>query len=223
MPFAQHPHRLFKVFAQKVGHQKDDAPLGNHPAEIVESGRDIGLSLTWLEVKQLANQAQDMSHPFPWGNKQLNAVCKQNQADLVIVLDGGKCQKRAQLGRHLVLHFFVAAKRTGRRQVHHKNDGQLTLFLKTLHVGMPHACGHVPVYRAHLVTRLVFAHLVELHALPLENALILAGQNIIHGFAGVNLEVSNFLSEFFGDHGTSTVSKIFWTKSSEVFSSASAS
>ena len=45
---------------------------------------------------------------------------------------------------------------------------------------MVHPRGDVPVNRAHVVAGLVFAHLVEVHALALEDGMVLARERFGH-------------------------------------------
>ena len=56
-----------------------------------------------------------------------------------------------------------------RREVDHEHHGHLALFDEHLHEGVVHARRHVPVDRAHVVARLVLAHLAEREPLPLED------------------------------------------------------
>jgi len=45
---------------------------------------------------------------------------------------------------------------------------------------------------------LIFAHLVEVHATPLEDGVVLAGHEVFHQAEGANLDVPDFLEELEG-------------------------
>src|ERR1700722_16435448 len=66
---------------------------------------------------------------------------------------------------------------------------------------MIHPRRHVPVNRADFVARLVFAHLLEIHPLPLEHAMVLAAHCFGNRARGAQLDLPDFLEDFAGDHG----------------------
>ena len=71
----------------------------------------------------------------------------------------------------------IAAEFPRRAHIHHQHDRQLALLGEFLHERIPvHLAEprrHVPVDRAHLVARRVFAHLLEVHPAALEDAPVL--------------------------------------------------
>jgi hypothetical protein len=60
----------------------------------------------------------------------------------------------------------------GGREVHEEHHGHLALLGEHLHVGLVHARRDVPVDEAHVVARLVLAHLAEGHAAALEDGVV---------------------------------------------------
>ena len=164
-----------------------------------------------------------MGGTFTRWHEQFNVIRKDNQADLVIVLDSREGNEGTEFRRHLIFHAFRTAEGARGREVHQEHHGQFAFFDEALHVGVPHAGGNIPVDRAHLVAELVFTHLVKLHTTALEDTMVFPGKRVIDGFAGVDLEVADFFRQLFGNHGTLTDSRMRVTMSSEVFSSASAS
>ena len=127
------------------------------------------------------------------------------------------------LGCYLVLGFLNTAKRPACRQIHEKHDGELPLFDEALHIRVTHAGGYIPINGTNLIAGSVFANFIKLHPPTFEDTLVFSGKDVVNRFAGIDFDVTNFLCQFFGNQGTSTVSNICFTISSDVFSSASAS
>jgi hypothetical protein len=66
---------------------------------------------------------------------------------------------------------------------------------------MTHAGRDVPVDGADVVSGLVFPDFLEGDASALENAVIFAAENILHGPAGPELETANLAENIAGKHG----------------------
>ena len=61
-----------------------------------------------------------------------------------------------------------------------EHDGELALFDEALDERLARAGGHVPVDGAHVVARLVLAHVGELDAAALEGRVVLSGEQPLH-------------------------------------------
>ena len=81
-------------------------------------------------------------------------------------------------------HAAEARRGAGVDQQHHR---QLALLGVALHVRLAGPRRHVPVDGAHLVAGLIEPHLGELHPAPLEDALVLAGEEVRHEVADVRI------------------------------------
>src|SRR5690348_16685478 len=65
---------------------------------------------------------------------------------------------------------------------------------------MIHARGNVPIDSADVIAGCVFAHLVEIHALALEDGVICPRERFGHDAVRAQLKLADFLEDFAGDH-----------------------
>ena len=69
---------------------------------------------------------------------------------------------------------------------------------------MIHPRRDVPIDGPDIISRLVFAHLVEIHPLALEDAVILARQRLAHEAVGANLNLPDLLEDLARNHSYGT-------------------
>ena len=93
------------------------------------------------------------------------------------------------------------AEKPGAAHVHHQHEGQLAFLDELLDKRMVHPRRHVPIDGADFVARLVFAHLLEIHPLALEDAMVLAAQRLGHQPGGAQLDLPDFFENLARDHG----------------------
>ncbi|MPN01076.1 hypothetical protein SDC9_148276 [bioreactor metagenome] len=117
----------------------------------------------------------------------------------------------------------MGPKNTRTADIHNQHQGELPLFYKLLDERMVHPGGDIPVNGTDLVPGLILAHLVKVHSLALEHAVILSRQRFTDQAVGANFNLPDFLENLAWNHGTGNWSKIFWITVSLVISSASAS
>src|SRR5262249_57354495 len=83
-------------------------------------------------------------------------------------------------------------------QQHHR---QLALLDEALDERVAHAGGDVPVDGADVVAGLVLADLLEGDAGALEDAVVLAAEQVLDGPAGPQLQAADLADDFAGEHG----------------------
>src|SRR5215469_564235 len=97
------------------------------------------------------------------------------------------------------------------RNIHHQHHRELALLGEHLHEHVVHPRGHVPVDNPDLVSGLVLAHLRKRHPPPLEDRVVLPGEEIGHHLARGDLQLADALDEVLrkqaAAQGTSTRSK----------------
>ena len=98
----------------------------------------------------------------------LHLVRKEDDANLIVVLDGREGDGGSYLGHHVTLHLHLRTKIQRAADVDQQHDGQFALFLKDLHVGTVEAGGYIPVDVTHVVTILILTNFAERHSPTLE-------------------------------------------------------
>ena len=68
---------------------------------------------------------------------------------------------------------------------------------------MVHPSGDVPINGADFIPGLILAHLVKIHPLTFEYAVVLARERFAHEPVGADLDLADFLDDFAGNHGFS--------------------
>ena len=71
---------------------------------------------------------------------------------------------------------------------------------------MIHAGGNIPIDGAHFITGLILTHFFEIHPLPFENAMVLAGESFANEPVGANFDLADFFKNFARNHGRSILS-----------------
>ena len=118
----------------------------------------------------------------------LDAAPHQQERHAVVVPLRRESQHRAQLGRQLALLDARGAEAHRARHVHHQHHRELALLDEALDERLAEAGRHVPVDVAHLVPGDVAAHLLELDAPPLEDALGVAREEVRDEMPAADLE-----------------------------------
>ena len=142
-----------------------------------------------------------MAAAFARRNEFFNFVGKKNQADFVIVPNRRECEYGGDFRRKFALGLVTRAKQAGPAYVHDEHERELALLDELLDERMVHARGDVPVNRAHVVAGLVFAYLVEVHTLALEDGMVLARERFGHDAVRAQLDLPDFFKNLAGNHG----------------------
>ena len=133
-----------------------------------------------------------MRSAFFGRNKKFNTVGEENEADLVVVTNRAEGEQTGDLRRQLTLGLGNAPEISGGADVNNEHDGKLAFFGKFFHKRGAHARRHIPVDRADLVPRLIFAHVFKIHPAPFEHAVVIAGEGGLDQAACFYFESADF-------------------------------
>src|SRR5262249_23187064 len=103
-----------------------------------------------------------------------------------------------------------------------EQDRELALLEIPLDVRGPQARGDVPIDGAHVVARLVLAHLGELDPAAAKGARVFPRHDVAHQVAGGDLDPPDLARGLLGRHGPGAASKMRWSRASGPMFSASA-
>src|SRR6185436_6553580 len=99
----RYSERAAEIGAEEVGHQENDAALGDGALQVLERGGDVGAATLRREVEHLAHDAQDVVLPLAGPEELLDPVAEGDETDPVVVLDRREGQNRADLRLDLAL------------------------------------------------------------------------------------------------------------------------
>ena len=133
-----------------------------------------------------------MAAAFAGRNEFLHLVAEEDETDLVVVADGGEGEHRGDLRREFSFGLVARAEQARTAHVHDEHEREFAFLDEFLDERMIHPRGDVPVNRAHIIAGLVFAHLVEVHALALEDGMILARERFGHDEVRAQLDLPDF-------------------------------
>lgn len=189
--FAKNLESVFEAFVQEVAHYHDHGATVQNLARVFQGHLRVGAVVFWLKVKDFADQAEHMLAAFFGRNEEFHLVGVNEEADLVVVLDGGKGEKCRE-GRHdFAFHLLSASEFGTATGVDHQKHGHFAFFDKLLHIRRAGSCGHVPVDGAHVVARHVFADFAELHTVPLEGTVVGAGHHGVECAADAEFDAAD--------------------------------
>ena len=186
-----------------VGDEKRRASFLERVGKVSQHCGDVCATVFGGEIEQLADDEQDVAATLLRRDEFLNLVGEEYHTNLVVVLNCRKCQCGGNLGNHLALVYAHCAEVAAARYIDKQHDGQLTLLLVDFHIGMVVACGDVPVDVADVVAILIFAHLRECHATPLEGRVVFAREYVLGQSTGLYLDFADLFQQFISIHNQS--------------------
>ena len=104
---AQHAECVFKTFVQEVAHHDDDGLAVQNLAGVFEGDLRVGAVVLRLEVKNFANEAKHVLAAFFGRDEQFDLVGVNEEADFIVVLDGGKGEESRERCHDFAFHLLA--------------------------------------------------------------------------------------------------------------------
>ena len=190
-------HGVLETFlVDEVGQDKCRATAFHHIRQIFQSQTDVRPPAFRMKIYQFADDVKYMLTSLLGRNKLLNPVRKEDDTNLVIILNGRECQCSGNFRHHILLHLLYRTELQTTGNIYQQHHCQFALLLKHLDVRLVEAGGHIPVNVAYVIAKLILAHLGECHTSTLEGRVILPGKDIVGQSARLYLNLTDFLQKF---------------------------
>ena len=176
---------------EKIADQEHDPAPAQHALFLLEHGGEIAATVARPGRDHLAHHAQDMLPALARGEPQAGLLAEQGQAHTILRLQRSEAHQRAELRRRLALGPLPAAEVHRAALVDDQVHHEFALFRIRLDEGLAGARGHVPIDAAHVVARLVGAHLLELESRAAEGAAIAARKRRAHHAVRADLNLTH--------------------------------
>ena len=178
-------------------HHDGSVPLEADGA--AEGLRHIGALGRRLVEEDFADQAEGVASAASGRNEEFVPVSEEQEADLVVVLNGTEREDCSNFSREFPFG-SGGAENAGGADVNKQKKSEFAFFGELFDVSLPadfsNARGDIPLDEADLVPRLVFADLFKVHAPAFEHAPVLAREGCGHGVARPQLDPADALEDF---------------------------
>ena len=152
----------------------------------------LGLLADRLKIDKLPDDPQDMGQSFFWRNEFFDLIAEKDHPDFIIVLDRAKGKNSCDLGDHFLFQLMLCSELIGTAHIDQEHHGQFAFFIKNLNEGMIKTSGNIPVNASDIIAELVFPDFTESHSLPFEDAVVVAGKDLIRQAPCFNFDLPNF-------------------------------
>ena len=187
---AENLERVFEAFVQEVAHHDDHGAAVQNFAGVFESDLRVGAVMLRLEVKDFADEAKHVLAAFLRRDEQFDLVGVNEEADFVIVLDGGEREERSERCHDFAFHLLTGTEFRAAGRIDHEEHGHFAFFDEFFDVRRAGSGGHVPVDGAHVVAGHVFADFAEFHAVPFEGAVVSSGHHSVERAANAEFNAA---------------------------------
>ncbi len=123
---------------------------------------------------------------------------KRRRPDLIVVADGAESEKARHFRRKLTFGLRNASKTSRRADIDDENDSKFAFFSEFFHVSGAEPRGHVPINGTDFIARLIFADVLEIHAAPFKDAVIIPSERCLDQTFGLDFERADLLQNLGG-------------------------
>ena len=179
MALAENLESVFETFVQEIAHHDDHGAAVQNLTGVFEGDLRIGAVMLRLEVKNFADETKHVLAAFFGRDEQFDLVGVNEEADFVIVLDGGKGEECRERCHDFAFHLLAGTEFRAAGRIDHEEHGHFTFFDELFDVRRACSGGHVPVNGADVVAWHVLADFAEFHAVAFEGAVVSSGHHSV--------------------------------------------
>ena len=187
---AENLESIFETFVQEVAHHDDYGAAVQNLAGVFEGDLRVGAVVLRLEVKNFADEAKHVLAAFLRRDEQFDLVGVNQQADLVVILDGGKGEESRERCHDFAFHLLAGTEFRAAGCIDHEEHGHFAFFDEFFDVRRACSGGHVPVNGTDVVAWHVFADFAEFHAVPFEGAVVSSGHHSVERAANAEFDAA---------------------------------
>ncbi len=133
-----------------------------------------------------------MAFAFSGAHVFLHAIGEEREADFIVVALGGERQRGGHFGGEFLFGLVATAEPPRRADIHQQHHRQLAFLHELFHKRLVQSRGDVPIDIAHLIARLILAHLIKIHSLPAKYTPVLTDHYIAHQPLSADFNLANF-------------------------------
>ena len=145
-------------------------------------------------MQNIAHHAQHVALAFAGAHVFFHVIGEERESDFVIVALGDEGQRGGHFAGEFLFGLIATAEPSRRADVHQQHHRQLAFLHELFYKWLVQSRGDVPIDIAHLIARLIFAHLIEIHPLPTKYTAVLADHYIAHEPLGADFDATKFCS-----------------------------
>ena len=181
------------MLVEEVAQHEGNATPLDSPRHVFKGIGDVRLLTLGLVVKEFANDIKDVFATFLGWDELLYLIREEDDAYLVVVLNGRESKRGSNLSYHITLKLLDGTEVEASADVNQQHNCQFAFLLEDFDVRLSETSRHVPLDVANVVAVLVLAHFGESHAAPLEGRMILACKDIAAQTSSLNLNLPDLL------------------------------
>jgi len=183
----------------EIREQHHDGPVSLKTESGAKRLGYVGVVGCGLEEEDFADEAEGVASTASGWDEEFVTVGEEEEADLVIVLDGAEGEDCREFSGKFAFG-AGGAENAGGADVDEQQEGEFTFFRELFDIGFASdfsdARGDIPLDEANFVAGLVFANFFKVHAPAFEHATVLARERGGHGVPCSQLNPADALEDF---------------------------
>lgn len=176
------------MLVDEIAQHKGDATTFEGSCQVFQCKSNVRLLALWLIFQEFSNDVEDMFASFLWRDELLYLVGEEDDAYLVVILNGGEGKCCCNLGHHIAFELLHGTKVETATDIDKQHHRQFSFLLEDFDVGFSEAGCYVPFNVADVVAILVFAHFGEGHTTPFEGGVVFACEDVAAQASGFYLD-----------------------------------
>jgi len=183
---------------QEIGDEEDGSPALMHTGEVFECSTDIGARGFGVRPEHFTDDAEHVRGAAGRAEVAFGPAGKEEEANAVLVADGGEGKDGADLGGEIGLGAGKGAGTLGGADIDGEDDGEVAVFAVATDGGLAGAGVGLPIDRADIIAGNVGAELIEFDAASAEDGMVLTEEEAVDETAGADFDGADAIEQLGG-------------------------